>query len=125
LLTACYLHTCKDHPLKVSALPICTPRKLTQVDYSVNHVNSSQSVYSKRFSRLSQSFVRQVSRSIRLTTDSGAYLSHARKKDGIVATKYTEAQQAMECGEMYGVQFGGSYNIPLINKQQFYRALCD
>jgi len=27
----------------------------------------------------------------------------ARKNDGVVATKYTEAQQAVECGEMYGV----------------------
>jgi len=39
--------------------------------------------------------------------------------------KYTEAHQAVECGEMYGVQLRGSYNIPLINKQQFYQTLCD
>jgi hypothetical protein len=49
----------------------------------------------------------------------------ARKNDGVLVTKYTEAQQAVECGEMCGVALGDSYNVPQINKQQFYQALCD
>jgi len=42
---------------------------------------------------------------------------HGKKDGDGCYTKYTEVQQAVECGEMYGVQLGGSYNIPLINKQ--------